>query len=99
MTGACTNHFSNTYVLRHEISTHESPCHFQSGGSTPRAGLNPKEKEERRRELDRMREDDRARRAAGAVSSQLRVAFLTHRVLNPGINRNTSSIYALNMTR
>ncbi|KAI0302034.1 hypothetical protein BC826DRAFT_1101674 [Russula brevipes] len=37
-----------------------------SGGSTPRAGLNPKEKEERRRELDRMREDDRARRAAGA---------------------------------
>jgi len=37
-----------------------------SGGSTPRAGLNPKEKEERRRELDRMREEDRARRAAGA---------------------------------
>jgi len=35
-----------------------------SGGSTPRAGLNPKEKEERRRELDRMREEDRARRAA-----------------------------------
>ncbi|KAN0123858.1 hypothetical protein V8E52_002348 [Russula decolorans] len=37
-----------------------------SGGSTPRAGLNPKEKEERRRELDRMREEDRARRAADA---------------------------------
>ncbi|KAI0256695.1 hypothetical protein BJV78DRAFT_1278354 [Lactifluus subvellereus] len=37
-----------------------------SGGSTPRAGLNLKEKEERRRELDRMREEDRARRAADA---------------------------------
>ena len=45
------------------------PCNSQSGGSTPRAGLNPKEKEERRRELDRMREEDRARRAADVVSS------------------------------
>ncbi|KAI0306576.1 hypothetical protein B0F90DRAFT_1814447 [Multifurca ochricompacta] len=38
----------------------------QSGGSTPRAGLNLKEKEERRGELDRMREEDRARRAVDA---------------------------------
>ncbi|KAI9466208.1 hypothetical protein BJY52DRAFT_333844 [Lactarius psammicola] len=37
-----------------------------SGGSIPRAGLNLKEKEERRRELDRMREEDRRRRAADA---------------------------------
>ncbi|KAH9005152.1 hypothetical protein EDB86DRAFT_3071729 [Lactarius hatsudake] len=37
-----------------------------SGGSIPRAGLNLKEKEERRRELDGMREEDRRRRAADA---------------------------------
>ena len=59
----------NTYVLRHGARVFEVPSNFQSGGTTPRAGLNPKEKEERRRELDRMREEDRARRAADTVSS------------------------------
>ncbi|KAI0054072.1 hypothetical protein FA95DRAFT_1600566 [Auriscalpium vulgare] len=36
------------------------------GVSAPRSGVNLKEKEERRKELDRMREEDRARRAAAA---------------------------------
>jgi hypothetical protein len=56
----------------------EISCRSQSGGSTPRAGLNPKEKEERRRELDRMREEDRARRAADAVSSYVWGILLPH---------------------
>ncbi|KAI0273629.1 hypothetical protein BC834DRAFT_966129 [Gloeopeniophorella convolvens] len=37
-----------------------------SGSITPRAGVNLKEKEERRKELDKMREEDRARRAANS---------------------------------
>jgi len=52
-------------VNLNDRSVYESLFKY-SGGSTPRAGLNPKEKEERRRELDRMREEDRARRAADA---------------------------------
>ena len=61
-------------LFKHVRPSSRSSCvevsyYSQSGGSTPRAGLNPKEKEERRRELDRMREEDRARRAANAVSS------------------------------
>lgn len=41
----------------------------QPGGSTPNSGLNRREKEEeRRRELNRMREEARAKRAEEAVS-------------------------------
>ena len=41
----------------------------QPGGSTPNSGLNRKEKEEeRKRELNKMREEARAKRAEEAVS-------------------------------
>jgi hypothetical protein len=42
---------------------------FQAGGSTPRSGLNRREKEEeRRKELNKMRDEAKAKRAEEAVS-------------------------------
>lgn len=77
----------------------EVSCHSQSGGSTPRAGLNPKEKEERRRELDRMREEDRARRAADAVSSYYLWGILPTIFSTGGFDRSRSLTYVLNTIR
>ncbi len=98
MTRVYMSHCLNTYVLRHEPRV-EVSCHSQSGGSTPRAGLNPKEKEERRRELDRMREEDRARRAADAVSSYYVWGILPTIFSTGGLDRSMSLTYAPNMIR
>lgn len=56
------------------------PTICQPGGSTPNSGLNRKEKEEeRKRELNKMREEDRARRLESAVSLVALVASFMSR--------------------
>ena len=50
-----------------QLATHI--LHFQPGAGGPRAGLNRREKEEaRRKELNKMRDEARARRVEEAVS-------------------------------